>query len=327
MCEICDNISTYAGVKSYDPTRTTTLRQAFVVEMNRRFKHIAKLVTKTVVENDVFGLEETNLHIMATPPPTYRAFAFLTKAEKIKAFLKWLREIEDAVILEMRTEALYGTLTEVPWFGMYLAKAFEQGSKRAQDEMKRAGLTVTLNDPITGMVYFNPVSVEKIMLIYTRAFTDLQGITATMDEQISRILAQGLIDGRGPIELARMINSAIIGSGESLGMDVSYINKAGKQVTYFMPGRRRAEILARTEVIRSHHLATIAEYRAWEVEGVYVLAEFVTAGDLRVCPTCASLQNTIWTLDEAEGLVPQHPSCRCCVIPFVDKTRTKVGGQ
>jgi SPP1 gp7 family putative phage head morphogenesis protein len=94
-----------------------------------------------------------------------------------------------------------------------------------------------------------------------------------------------------------------------------------------MSGRRRAEILARTEIIRSHHLATIEEYRTWEVEGVYVLAEWATAGDSRVCTVCAPLQGTIWTLDEIEPMIPRHPQCRCVSIPFVDKTRTKVGGQ
>jgi SPP1 gp7 family putative phage head morphogenesis protein len=326
MCEICDNTKTVnVNIRGIDPTHTETLRNAFVAEMNRRFKHVGGLVTKAIIDEDVFGLSTQQLVVNAIPPS--RAFAFLSKPEKIKAFLKWLRQIEDAVLLETRIDSRYGTLSDDPWFSMYLAKAYEQGSKRAIQEMKKAGLTITLNDPMTGKVYINPVSVEKLMLIYTRAYTDLQGITAAMDAQISRILAQGLIDGRGPIELARMINSAIIGSGETLGIDISYVNKAGKTVTYFMSGRRRAEILARTEIIRSHHLATIAEYRTWEVEGVYVLAEFVTAGDLRVCPECSALQNTIWTLDEIENIIPVHPQCRCVSIPFVDKTRTKVGEQ
>lgn len=326
MCEICDNISLKVNVKAYDPTHTTSLRQAFVAEMNRRFKHVAKLVTKAVVENDVFGLTQDELQIFQNAPGR-RAFAFMSKSEKIKAFLEWLRKIEDAVILETRTSSRYGTLSNDPWFGAYLAKAYEQGSARAIQELKRAGLTITLSDPITGQVYINPVSVQKLMDLYTRAFTDLQGITAAMDAQISRILVEGLIDGRGPIELARMINSAILESGETLGMDISYINKFGNQVTYFMSGRRRAEILARTEIIRSHHKATIDEYRTWEVEGVYVLAEWVTAGDGRVCVECAALQNTIWTLDEIEGMIPLHPQCRCVSIPYVDLTRTKVGGQ
>jgi len=311
--------------QQYDPTHTLTLRNAFVSEMNRRFKRISKAVTKVVGEDDVFGLDTTNFEIMASYP-SRRAFAFMTDSQKLTAFLNWLRQVEDAVLLEMQLSSAYGSLAQIPWFASYVAKAYQQGTDRAKQEMKKAGLTTVLGDS-TGVLYINPVSVQKLMMLFTRSFNDLKGITTTMDEHISRILAQGLLDGRGPMELARMINTAIIGGGESLGMDISYINKAGNQVTYFMPGRRRAEILARTEIIRAHHKATIDEYRTWGIEGVYVLAEWATAGDDRVCVQCGALQGTKWTLDEIEGMIPAHPQCRCVSIPFVDKTRTKVGGE
>lgn len=318
MCKICDNITDVkVNVRDYDPTHTLTLRNAFVAEMNRRFKHVASHVTKAIVENDFFGLNN--------PIQTYTN-PIQNSSAKIQDFLKWLREVEDAVLLEMKIDAQFGALSQNPWFSTYMAKAYQQGSKRAQQEIKRAGLTIVLSDA-TGMTYINPVSVEKLMMLFTRAFTDLQGITASMDAQISRILAQGLFEGQSPITLARMINSAIIGGGENLGLDISYVNKAGKTVTYFMSGKRRAEILARTEIIRAHHKATIDEYRTWAVEGVYVLAEWATAGDARVCPECSTLQGTIWTLDEIENIIPLHPQCRCVAIPFVDTKRTKIGGQ
>lgn len=325
MCEICDNTSLKVNVKDYDPTHTMTLRNAFVADMNRRFKHVARLVTKAIVENDLFGLNETTIHTFANPTQPI-PFVFGTKAEKMKAFLQWLRQLEDAVILEMKMDVRYGLLNQIPWFGQYLAKAYQQGTDRAKQELKKAGLTVVLADEM-GNIFINPVSIPKLIDIFTRAYTDLQGITTSMDAQISRILVEGLFEGQSPITLARMINSAIIGGGESLGMDISYINKAGNQVSYFMPGKRRAEILARTEIIRAHHKATINEYRTWEIEGVYVLAEWATAGDARVCPICETLQGTVWTLDEIENKIPAHPQCRCVSIPFVDKTRTKIGEQ
>lgn len=321
MCEIHDNTTAVkVNVKDYDPSHTGTLRAAWVADMNRRFKHVAKQVTKVIVEDDYFGLNNT-LTINATP--------IANSSAKISEFLIWLRKVEDAVLLEMRYDAQYGLQSQVPWYSTYLAKAYKQGSQRAQQEMKRAGMTTILGD-IAGMetmLISNPVAVEKLMMLFTRAFGDLQGITTSMDAQISRILTQGLFDGQSPITLARQINSAIIGGGESLGLDISYVNKAGNTVSYFMSGRRRAEILARTEIIRAHHKATIDEYRTWAVEGVYVLAEWATATDARVCDECKTLQGTIWTLDEIEDMIPLHPQCRCVSIPYVDLTRTKVGGQ
>jgi SPP1 gp7 family putative phage head morphogenesis protein len=90
-----------------------------------------------------------------------------------------------------------------------------------------------------------------------------------------------------------------------------------------MSGRRRAEILARTETIRAHHLANIQEYRRWKIFDVKVLAEFLTAGDARVCPQCATLHGSIWTLDEIETMIPVHPQCRCIAIPFIDKSKSE----
>lgn len=326
MCETCLHTNASTKAKNYDPTHTITLRGAFVKAMNKRFNMVAKAVTKTVVEDDAFGLRVTNeFQTNAVQSAGRLSFAFKSKDEKIRAFLKWLHGVEDAAILEMNTTAQYGIWTSVPWFDVYLAHAYKQGSDRAKEEMRKQGLSYSVAD-MGGTLYMNPISLEALRVIFTRAYTDLQGVTNTMDEQISRILAQGLFEGQAPMTLARMINSAIIGGGETLGMDISYINRAGNQVSYFMSGKRRAEILARTEIIRAHHLATIQEYRNWGVQGVYVLAEWATAGDDRVCPECASLQGRVFTLDEIEGMIPLHPQCRCISLPYVDKTRTITGG-
>lgn len=326
MCEVYTNSEIVVNVNQYDPTRTLTLRNAFVAAMKRRFKKVAQLVTKAVDEEDVFGLKEDTLQILQSTPGN-RAFAFNTNSQKINAFLDWLRKVEDAVILEMTTTSnQYGMLQQGLWANMYLAQAFQRGTDRAKQELRKAGLGVVF-EGTTGMIYVNPVALSKLQVIFTRAYTDLKGITTTMDTQISRILAEGLLRGQSPRILARMINTAIIGGGKSLALEIPYITKTGVLSSYFMPGIRRAEILARTEVIRAHHIATIQEYRNWEIEGVYVLAEWATAGDARVCAECASLQGTIWTLDEIEGMIPVHPCCRCCSIPYVDKTRTKEGGN
>lgn len=39
-----------------------------------------------------------------------------------------------------------------------------------------------------------------------------------------------------------------------------------------------------------------------------------TAGDLKVCDHCKSLEGKTYTLREARALLPRHPSCRCVVI-------------
>jgi SPP1 gp7 family putative phage head morphogenesis protein len=64
----------------------------------------------------------------------------------------------------------------------------------------------------------------------------------------------------------------------------------------------------------------VNEYRRWGVTGVTVTAEWQTAGDLRVCPICASREGKIYTLDEVEGMIPVHPNCRCFITPLISNS-------
>lgn len=44
--------------------------------------------------------------------------------------------------------------------------------------------------------------------------------------------------------------------------------------------------------------------------------EFATAGDDRVCPECFELESQVFTVEEARGIIPVHPGCRCAWIPI-----------
>lgn len=158
----------------------------------------------------------------------------------------------------------------------------------------------------------NVFHVDRLGLIYTRVFEDLKGITNAMDAQISRVLAQGLADGDGPRLLARKLVATI--NGTNMG-DLGITDTLGR----FIPAKRRAEMLARTEVIRAHHLASIQEYRNFGVLDIKVMGEWRTAGDDRVCEKCASLEKRIFTLDEIEPMIPLHPNCRCIALPYVEE--------
>ena len=309
---------TYRQAQRYDPTRTTVLRNIFSKQMDRRFDKLARDIRHAVVDLDVFGLKDVTTHA----DPATKAFDFTRSSDKVKAFMQWLQQMIDEGILEVTKYSALGTPIEIAWTDMYISDSYKRGILRANYELRAAGYDVpivqgaiNLEAGLTG-----PFHLDRVGLIATRVFEDLRGITSEMSTQIMRILAQGMADGDGPRDLARKIVYAINGKDrkaeDRLGLEISYINpRTGKPVTYFMPGRRRAEILARTEVIRAHHVATIQEYRNWGVEGVEVQAEWKTAGDARVCDDCASLEGKIFTLDEIEPMIPRHPQCRCLALP------------
>jgi len=306
------------GLNRYDPTHTASISNAFIHDLNKRFVDLCKLIRQAIVDQDCFGLvkqEQVTTYAVSTGGrkdmglPGPKAFQFMTSQDKVTAFMDWIKEQSDKGILQVRQVKQLGEAANQAWTDKYIEDTYKRGVIRARYEMKKAGFPIPALDKTGGIqASMNlPMHMDRVGLLYTRTFQELKGVTATMDTQLSRILSQGMADGDGPRDMARKLVNTIQGPVGELGIT----DKLGR----FIPAKRRAEIIARTEVIRAHHAATIQEYRNYAVAGVRVQAEFATAGDGRVCPKCASLQGKIYTLDEIEGLIPVHPQCRCIALP------------
>jgi len=278
-----------------DPTRTKVLRDRFSGEMFKRFNRLKGDILKSLVRNDALGL-------VTNQPLSPGQFAFRTLDEKHLLFMEWIREQVDSGILEVTQRVGTSTSIRNPWMDLFLQSAYQKGILRARQELRSAGKSIpsfegeTVGAPSgIGAAFNQPVHAERAALIFTRAFEELKGITAAMDQSISRVLAQGMIEGQSPRVVARLLNREV----DKIGIV-------------------RARRLARTETVRAHHAANIAEYRLAEIEGIEIVAEFITAGDSKVCRRCANLAGRRFTLDEAEGLIPVHPNCRCAAIPIVE---------
>lgn len=277
-----------------DPTRTLTIRRAWIAEMNKRFRALKGAINEAIIQDDILALTEPN----HTPMFTLQVepFLFATDAEKVEQFRVFLQEEMDEGILEVIERGPAGRVLEHrEWQNTFIDSAYKRGLARGQAELIKAGIEIStlLPEPIFPIeaIFGRPIQAERVQLIYTRAFNELEGITDSMAQTISRSLAESLAEGRGPRQTARILNRRV---------DI---------------GLQRARTLARTETIRAHHSAMIQTYRDAGVEGVIVMAEFATAGDDRVCPDCAFLEGRVFTLDEIENLIPLHPNCRCVALP------------
>lgn len=268
-----------------DPTRTVMLRRRYSADLYKRFRKLKGDIRISLVKNDAFGLK-TNI------PINTRQFAFQRDPQKVESFLIWLQKQVDNDILEVYFGNQLGSAIEELWANTYIRQAYEKGVGRAQTEMLTAGYTLPESlSAISAMQM--PFHIDRVGLLYTRNFTGLKGITDEMSKQISIVLADGMAKGQGPVEIANRINNRV----DKIGIT-------------------RARTLARTETIRAHHLGMVQEMRNWGVVGVTVLAELVTAGDGRVCSLCSPLNHKVYTLKEAEWLIPIHPECRCILIPL-----------
>lgn len=315
MTTTCKQLGLHAYAS--DPTHTLSLRNAFARQMGKRFNQLQKDVKAAIIDDDCFGLNDgtglRRLKFNIGHGPGYRAFAFPTSQAKADAFMKWFKKQADAGILEVSQVSQLGGALDKGWTDTYVKQSYERGVMRGRKEMLDAGYDVPPLGASGGIwgAFNTPMHLDRVGILYSRTFTGLKGITAAMDAQVSQVLSMGLVDGLGTRELSRQLYRTI---GSGLGIT----DKIGR----FIPAKRRAKMLARTEVIRAHHQATIQEYENWRVEGVYVKAELVTGAD--PCPECSALEGIPFKLEEIRNMIPVHPSCKCCTIP-IDMTKTTKG--
>ena len=261
-------------VKRRDPTKTTTIQNAFVREINRRFAALLKRLRIGIIDNDAFGLS-LNRHL----PDLSRelspgAFAFETDVSKLEEFDKWLvNQIENGVF---EVESNGDDFSDD-----FISQAFRKGQQRAQTEIVKAGGVLTPIDLSLGGV----VPSERVAVLFARTFNELNGLADDMKNRMRRVLADGIAAGQGPRQVAREMTKVV---------DIT---------------RKRALVIARTEIVRAHHAGNIAEMKRLGVEGIKVLAEWSTALDDRVCASCAGLEGRVFPIRLIEGLIPLHPNC------------------
>ena len=276
-----------------DPTRTTLLRKQFLADITRRLKSVVREAERLIVEDDVFGLKKIKPKSIKTL--AYQEFRFLSNPAKIEAFRKWLKSQVDAKLLVVESH------TDKPWLAKYIESSYKKGLIRAYTQVHSESLADVEDFYIGGRTQFladafaAPVVMEQVKLLYTRAFTELKGITDTMDQQISRILADGFTKGESPQTIARNLRKSVAG------------------IT-----KRRATVLARTEIIRAHAEGQLTGFEQLGVTGVKIQAEWLTAGDGRVCPLCSARSGEKMTIEQARGLIPLHPNCRCAWLGVVE---------
>ncbi len=309
----CNHLKINKKKKVIDPSKTLTLRRAFERDMIRRFDELDNEIYKLIVKDDAFGLDISNRELKFHSPS--RQYAFRRSDEKVLLFKKWLKEMSKKGILEYTKS---GKISDGQsfWADIYISSAYKKGIQRGIAEIKKGIKDISdpklkkkyyesfkqkipfsddINASINAM-FFSPTHSDSVALIYTRVFTDLEGITEQMSSKMSSILAQFLVEGKSPRDAARELS---------------------RQLEIF---KNRARTIARTEMIRAHHEANINVYEQAGIEEVKIQAEWVATKDDRVCLKCSSLDGRIFSLEEIRPMIPVHPNCRCAAVPVINET-------
>lgn len=273
---------------SFDPSKTTTLRQAFMRSMARRILALKRGIRKWLVEEDELGLVPRKPFKLSIHKKT---FQFISSPDKILAFRQWFQRQVNEGILEVDQR-------EQPWSNEYVNSAYRKGLVHSYLEGKRDLLTDARAYSATEREFLreafaSPETTSKIQMIYTRTYNNLKGFSDAMSTQTSRILADGLAKGLHPEQIAEDMFFSIDGLSQ-----------------------KRAMVIARTEVIHAHAEGQLDGYEKLGVQYVGADVEWSTAGDSRVCERCSTMEGVIYKIEEARGKIPLHPNCRCAWIPI-----------
>jgi SPP1 gp7 family putative phage head morphogenesis protein len=280
-----------------DPTRMTLERKRFERDIQNRFDKIRVANWKYIYLDNTLLLEKVELKQLSQ-------FEFATNPQKLRGYQRWLKNQIDQGILSVDSQYIMK-----PWLAPYIESAHLKGMVRAYYDVrkKEAGFSKSPNFYQGGKQEFlrsafaQPVLASKVELLYTRAYEQLKGITNHMSQQLSRTLAEGMAEGKGPRAVATKINQEI------------------KKIT-----KKRALVLARTELANAHAEGQLDGFELLGVEELGIMAEWLTAGDDRVCPDCGALEGEVFSMDEARGMLPLHPNCRCAWIPYQQPLRKQM---
>jgi len=303
----------------FDPTKTSLIRRQFVAETSRRIRALRRAVWDFVWTQDALGLkagapgsvlfgnqisqsDRSDEKPVLLASPQFRQFQFRTDSNKVKAFRDWLQEQINSDILS----PVGAKDPSKPWTAPYIESAYKKGMVNAYAKTKAK---IAVNDKeffdksleeFIKTAFGKPETTRKLELLSTRTFEDLKGITDEMARKLNRILADGMVNGLGAYEIAKNMTAEIDSISD-----------------------RRAIVLARTEVIHAHAEGQLDAMTDLGVSEVGVEVEWSTAGDDRVCPQCEAMEGQTFPIDEAHGLIPLHPQCRCAWIPAIPKSLLK----
>jgi len=179
---------------------------------------------------------------------------------------------------------------------------------------------------------FDVLRVESVAITEKICSTLVREVTDETKKAISGIIKIGIKDGKSMGQVAKEIRP-LVGLTTKQTMAVVHYNErlienrpewSIKQINNSVAAyerkmhRMRADTIARTETARAQSEGTLQGYGQ---SGVVKRVEWVVSADC--CSDCASMSGKTFTLNEASGMQPRHPKCRCCWVVAIPRAEKK----
>lgn len=308
----------------FDQTRLTTVRRGMSTLVTKTFAQLKDIITRFVVQGDAFGLTR---QIMPSSPfdqyPTHtNSFQFETSSRKLAGFRRWIKTQLDTTITSQGDQDLWKS---------YIEQGYMKGYSRAYDDTNKRGKVQTIPAPSTQTPFMfgdargtasisfsgaisgkssydaakeqfvrqgfqDQTTVEKVKLLAGRTFSELEDVTSRMATKMSRHLADGLVQGKTPEQIASDMNDEV---------DI---------------GRNRALSIVQTELTRAHAEGQLDALESMGYAEVTAAVEWTTSALSTVCEKCEPMEGVVLKIAEARGMIPRHPRCQCAWTPIGEET-------
>lgn len=305
---VCDAVK-----PTRDPTGTMDLRRRYVTLISVRWRMFIREVKSLLVEQDMLGLQPGKATVLGL------SLAGLSTEARTRAFQLWLDQALARVVLEYDTA--------------YLDPMIDITYRRAMKRAQRLTRTDVVADDMR----------DVISNLQQLALMEMQGIVEAVSQRVVRLAANAQLDKETPRDLMKEIQLAVsqVGMTRSRTMVNVMVIKSHSQATLdtfeaaglthvallpeTVPSRRRSfgDAVEPAQRRRGTSSRTVGRIRSEEqqVEEALgpTLVEVQTAEDDLVCPECEEISaDGPYTIDEARGLIPAHPNCRCTFMPEGD---------
>ncbi len=283
--------------RTVDPSRTMLLRRRFWMDMKKRFAILEKVVKDFFLSDVLLSKDRTPIAFNLDK----EEFKFATDATKVAMFRKWLQKEINTGVLTIK-DGIIGK----PWTASYIENAYRKGLIRAYTEthkkikLKDIQFFGGAKEQFLKTAFNTPIIISQLELLATRSLNLLKGITDEMSNKMSLILAEGLAHDYSSDKIATLMTKSI-----------SNLSK------------NRALRIARTEIINAHAEGQLDAFEMLGIGEVEAEVELVTAKDEKVCSECVSLEEKRFKIEDARGIIPVHPNCRCAWQAVVETKTSK----
>jgi hypothetical protein len=299
---------------SFDPTGTGSLRAKFRADTDRRWSKLRQLVTEAIATHDIVGLGKHTVGSISAAASVTSPTPRLPHGDRVKGFQVWLDEALRQIVLG----------NDGAWTTPYVRKAAQMGQARVSAHTGKSDI------PKPNVLAHMQSSVSS----------ELRGICAAVSQQATRVVAQGILSRKRPALVARQVAGVVRAVGVRRGHALVSFSVVKAFNDSLLDGLRSAGVTRvgvvpeKLRIVRGPHgltkardaeapcvhLSLLRDAKRKKMRSVDLsLVNILTAGDDRVCFICEDASDLgPYSIDDAEGMIPFHPSCRCVWSPAFD---------